>query len=97
MPRGPRSKTCGSTTMREMKCHILIERPVPAGKSCKRRKSFQVSLNASTTVITLETGLAQPLIDGVTLETPAMNFIKAVRVDASGQFFRAGPRLILSA
>src|ERR1035438_6367585 len=47
-----------------------------------RSKSFHVSLNASTTVITLETGLAQPL-DGVTLESPAGNFIKAVRVDGS--------------
>ena len=36
----------------------------------------------NNTVIVLETGLAQPL-DAVTLETPAMNFIKAVRVESS--------------
>src|ERR1035438_8989984 len=60
----------------------LIERPVPAAKVVQPAKSFQVALNANTTVITLETGLTQPL-DGVTLETPAGNFIKAVRVDGS--------------
>ncbi len=61
---------------------FLIEHPMPAGKAVQNVKSFQVSLNASTTIITLETGLAQPL-DGVTLETPAGNFIKAVRVAGS--------------
>jgi hypothetical protein len=61
---------------------FLIEHPIPAGKAVQNAKSFQVSLNASTTIITLETGLAQPL-DGVTLETPAGNFIKAVRVAGS--------------
>jgi hypothetical protein len=60
----------------------LIERPVPVAKVVQAAKSFQVALNANTTVIALETGLAQPL-DGVTLETPAMNFIKAVRVESS--------------
>ena len=60
----------------------LIERPTPSPKIVRAAKSFQVSLNANTTVITLETGLAQPL-DGVTLESPAMNFIKAVRVESS--------------
>jgi hypothetical protein len=61
---------------------FLITRPVPSAKAVQSARSFQVSLNASTTVITLETGLAQPL-NGVTLETPAMNFIKAVRVEGS--------------
>jgi hypothetical protein len=60
----------------------LIERPAPVAKVVQATKSFQVSLNANTTVITLETGLAQAL-DGVTLESPAMNFIKAVRVEGS--------------
>ena len=69
---------------------FLIERPTPAGKVSQPAKSFQVSLNASTTVLTLETGLAQPL-DGVSLETPAGRFIKAVRVDGSadGQRWRS--------
>jgi hypothetical protein len=60
----------------------LIERPAPVAKVVQAAKSFQVSLNANTTVITLETGLGQPL-DGVTLESPAVNFIKAVRVENS--------------
>jgi hypothetical protein len=60
----------------------LIGHPVSAAKVIQNAKSFQVSLNANTTVITLETGLAQPL-DGVTLETPAGGFIKAVRVEGS--------------
>jgi len=61
---------------------FLITRPMPSAKAVQGAKSFQVSLNAAATVITLETGLAQPL-DGVTLEAPAANFIKAVRVDGS--------------
>jgi hypothetical protein len=60
----------------------LIERSMPAEQVAQAVKGFQVSLNASTTVITVETGLAQPL-DTVTLETPAMGFIKAVRVESS--------------
>ena len=60
----------------------LITRPVPSPRSIQSARSFQVSLNANNTVILLETGLAQPL-DAVTLETPAMNFIKAVRVESS--------------
>lgn len=60
----------------------LIERPKPAGKVVQKAKSFQVAVNATTTVLTLETGLAQPL-DGVTLETPAGAFIKAVRIEGS--------------
>jgi hypothetical protein len=65
----------------------LIERPAPVPKLVQAAKSFQVSLNVNTTVIRLETGLAQPL-DGVTLETPAMNFIKAVRVEGSADGIR---------
>jgi hypothetical protein len=61
---------------------FLIARPVPSPKAVQSAKSFQVLLNPTATVITLETGLAQPL-DGVTLETPAANFIKAVRVEGS--------------
>ena len=61
---------------------FFIERPTPSHNVVRAPKSFQVALNASTTVITLETGLAEPLA-GVTLETPTDNFIKAVRVEAS--------------
>ena len=41
-----------------------------------------VTLAAESTVINFETGLAHP-IDGVTLETVAPSFIKAVRVEGS--------------
>ena len=61
---------------------FFIERPAPVARVVQPAKSFQVSLNANTTVITLETGLAPPL-DGVALETPAGSFIKAVRVEGS--------------
>src|SRR5271154_220841 len=60
----------------------LIERSAPVAQLAQAVKSFQVSLNASTTVIAVETGLAQPL-DGITIETPAPDFIKAVRVESS--------------
>ena len=60
----------------------VLTRPVPAPKIIQNAKTFQVSLNANNTIITLETGLAQPL-EAVTLETPAMDFIKAVRVEGS--------------
>ena len=59
-----------------------IERPGPAGKVIQSVKSFRVALNPSTTTLTLETGLAQPL-DAVTLDSPAASFIKPVRVEAS--------------
>ena len=60
----------------------LIERPKPAGRIIQEAKSFQVSVDAAKTVLTLETGLAHPL-DGVTLETPASSFLKAVRIEGS--------------
>ena len=44
---------------------FVIERPAPASKVTQTAKSFQVSLQPTATVITLETGLTQPL-DGVT-------------------------------
>jgi hypothetical protein len=60
----------------------LIERPRPTSKVTQSVKSFQVTVNPSTTVLTLETGQAQPL-DGVTLETPAVTFLKAVQIEGS--------------
>ncbi len=60
----------------------LISRPVPIPKVVQAAKSFQSTLNATTTLITLESGLTQP-IDRVSLESPAVNFLKAVRVDSS--------------
>ncbi len=60
----------------------LIEPPRPATKTPQTAKSFQVSLNPANTVITLETGLAQP-VDGVSLVTPSTSFIKSVQVEGS--------------
>lgn len=60
----------------------VIERPMPSPKVVQAAKSFSVSLNPANTVITLESGIAQPF-DAVTLETPAPNFIKSVRVEDS--------------
>ena len=60
----------------------LVERPKPSPKVVRDAKTFQVSVNAAKTVLTLETGLAQPL-DGVTLETPATSFLKAMQIEGS--------------
>jgi hypothetical protein len=60
----------------------LIERPATAGRIIRAAKSFAVTLNRGSTVVTLETGLTQP-VDGVTLESPAASFIKAVLVEGS--------------
>ena len=60
----------------------LIVRPRPAGKIIQAAKSFEASVSASMTVITIETGLDQPL-DGVTLESPARAFLKAVQIEGS--------------
>jgi hypothetical protein len=60
----------------------VIERPRPSPKVVRAAKSFSVSLNPGNTVITLESGIAQPF-DAVTLESPASSFIKSVRVEDS--------------
>jgi hypothetical protein len=60
----------------------VIERPMPSPKVNQAAKSFSVSLNPANTIITLESGIAQPF-DAVTLESPAPNFIKSVRVEGS--------------
>jgi hypothetical protein len=65
-----------------MEVPYLIERPRPTGKIVQAAKSFQVSVEGTFTVLTLETGLTQPL-DGVTLETPARAFLKAVQIEGS--------------
>jgi hypothetical protein len=59
-----------------------LEHPTAASKTVQSARSFELSLQANATVITIETGLAQPL-DAVTLDTPATDFIKAVRVEGS--------------
>src|ERR1039457_4529733 len=65
-----------------MEVPYLIERPRPGGRIVQAAKSFQVTVSGTTTVLILETGLTQPL-DGVTLETPARAFLKAVQIEGS--------------
>lgn len=60
----------------------FIERPKPASQWSQSARSFVVSLNANTTVITFDTGLTQP-VDAITLETPATDFIKPVKLEGS--------------
>lgn len=68
----------------------LIQRPTPADRVIRSAASFNVSLKARTTFLTVETGLTQPL-DSVTLESPANSFIKAVQIESSddGQSWKA--------
>jgi hypothetical protein len=61
---------------------FAIERPLPSAKAVQPAKAFQSSISAGRTLITLETGMAQP-IDSVTLDSPAPNFIKSVQVEGS--------------
>lgn len=60
----------------------LIDRPVASPAVMRSPAKFEPRLEGRTTVIIIETGVAQP-IDAVTLETPAASFIKAVSVEGS--------------
>lgn len=61
---------------------FVIEEPAPQRGIRQRAKSFRVSLEAKSTTIVIETGVQKP-VGGVTLESPARNFVKAVRVEGS--------------
>ena len=60
----------------------LLERPAQSGKIVGRPKKFEITLTGDATIINLDTGLVQP-IEGITLETAAKQFIKAVRIEGS--------------
>lgn len=60
----------------------LIERPVRGAAVMRAPKKFGATLEGKTTVILIETGVAQPL-EAVELETPAAGFIKAVAAEGS--------------
>ena len=60
----------------------LIERSALSSGSMQAPRSFQVSLNPRTTVITLEVD-GDRSVNKIALETPAQNFIKAVTVEGS--------------
>jgi hypothetical protein len=61
---------------------FFLEQPAPQPELRQRAKSFQLSLEASATKLLIETGVTAP-IGGVTLETPARDFIKAARIEGS--------------
>jgi hypothetical protein len=68
----------------------VIERPLLLAKVVQSAKSFQATLSTSATVIVLETGLKEAL-NGVTLETPAVSFIKSVQVESSNDGIKWRP------
>ena len=60
----------------------LIERPAPEAESTLRPKELRSTIEGGTTRLVLETGTTGP-IAGVSLETPASQFVKAVQVEGS--------------
>jgi hypothetical protein len=60
----------------------LIERSAPEPESTLRPNEFRPTIETGTTRIILKTGTTAPLA-GVTLETPATRFVKAVQVEGS--------------
>ncbi len=65
---------------REVPC--LMQPTVPAERELRRAKSLNVSLSPAATVLTIETGITQP-IEAIVLEVPDVPFLKAVRVEGS--------------
>lgn len=59
-----------------------LNRPVQRTVLTSAPRKFSAKIETNTTAATLETGLAQPVV-GVTLQTPARDFLKAVRVEGS--------------
>jgi len=60
----------------------LVERFARPQGVTRPARTFKAILESGMTVLTLETGFAQP-IDAVTLETPAASFIKPVQLEGS--------------
>src|SRR5438093_11368446 len=60
----------------------LIERLLPNPESMLRPKEFRSTIEAGATRLILETGTTAP-IAGVSLETPASQFVNAVQVEGS--------------
>lgn len=59
-----------------------LDRPVQRAVLTAAPRKFISRIETNTTVAFIETGLAQP-VAGVTLQTPARDFLKAVRVEGS--------------
>jgi hypothetical protein len=60
----------------------LLERPIRPVTVVRRPQKFDLSLTPEATIINLETGLDRP-IEGLTLQTGAGQFIKAVQIEGS--------------
>jgi hypothetical protein len=60
----------------------LLERPARPVPSSRPPRTLQVSLEAESTTLRIETGIDQPLI-ALSLQTPAAEFLKAVRVEGT--------------
>jgi Protein of unknown function (DUF3999) len=60
----------------------LLERPARLLPSSRPPRALQVTLEAESTSLTIETGITQPLT-GLSLQTPAADFLKAVRIEGS--------------
>ncbi len=59
-----------------------LDRPVQRAALTAVPRKFVAKLESNATVLTIETGLAQPIV-GVTLLTPARDFLKGVRIEGS--------------
>jgi len=59
----------------------LLERPARPVPSSRPPRALQGTVELESTVLRIETGIAQPLT-GLTLQTPAPDFLKAVRIEA---------------
>src|SRR5215471_6251796 len=60
----------------------LIERVLPDAESAIRPTEFRSTIENGATQLNLKTGTGAPII-GVTLETPATQFMKAVDIEGS--------------
>lgn len=61
---------------------FLIERPSPEPSLPRPPRDFRASLQDSATSILLTTGMAEP-VTAITLQSPARQFLKSVRVEGS--------------
>ncbi len=59
-----------------------VERPRQQARAAARAARFETALGANSTVVTVETGLAEPVAQ-LSLETPAGDFIKPARLEGS--------------
>ncbi|MGD0536037.1 MAG: DUF3999 family protein [Verrucomicrobiota bacterium] len=60
----------------------FMQQAAPAVREWRAAKSLDVTLAPAATVLTLETGVAQP-IEAILVDAPTMPFIKAVRIEGS--------------